>query len=305
MNTYKKYCPNVFIAQCSEKHEKGATIILTTKYGKEVENEVHNFLGMTGTKEEPKYLYSITRVDGFNAQERAKAKAERINGYASNAEKRSNEYYQASQEGRDFLSLGEPIKIGHHSEKRHRALIERNWNRMGKSIEESEKAEQYARRAEYWEDKANDINLSMPESLEYFEFKLEEAKRHHQNLKDNPSERAHGMSLQYANKAVKDVQTNLELAVKLWGSNEVVEQLNNEREEEQKNKFSKNPVFDALIKEFGGFWFFGSDIEKFKAKHSELIKSGFLEEGEKVCHIFAGLFVPIKHKDNFINLLKK
>ena len=27
MNTYKKYCPNVFVAQCEEKHEKGETIM--------------------------------------------------------------------------------------------------------------------------------------------------------------------------------------------------------------------------------------------------------------------------------------
>lgn len=26
MNTYRKYCPNVFVAQCTEKHEKGDTI---------------------------------------------------------------------------------------------------------------------------------------------------------------------------------------------------------------------------------------------------------------------------------------
>lgn len=32
MNTYKKYCPNVFVAQCEEKHGKGDTIILHTKY---------------------------------------------------------------------------------------------------------------------------------------------------------------------------------------------------------------------------------------------------------------------------------
>jgi hypothetical protein len=37
MNTYKKYCPNVFVAQCEEKHEKGDAIIVVTKYGKENE----------------------------------------------------------------------------------------------------------------------------------------------------------------------------------------------------------------------------------------------------------------------------
>lgn len=37
MNTYRKYCPNVFVAQCTEKHEKGDTIMVETKYGKENE----------------------------------------------------------------------------------------------------------------------------------------------------------------------------------------------------------------------------------------------------------------------------
>src|SRR5574344_2125455 len=76
MNTYKKYCPNVFVAQCKEKHEKGDTIIVETKYGKENECIVHNFIGYTGTKEKPMYCYSITRVDGYNSQERAKNKVE-------------------------------------------------------------------------------------------------------------------------------------------------------------------------------------------------------------------------------------
>ena len=79
-----------------------------------------------------------------------KAKAERYQNWANSAEKKSNEYFEASQEGRDFLSLAEPIKVGHHSEKRHRALIERNWNRMGKSVEFSEKAVNHEIKTEYW-----------------------------------------------------------------------------------------------------------------------------------------------------------
>lgn len=86
MNTYKKYCPNVFVAQCDEQHEKGEVIILTTKRGKEIENEVHNFLGKS---KDGKHLYSITRVDGFNHQERARVKSEKIISYASNADKKS------------------------------------------------------------------------------------------------------------------------------------------------------------------------------------------------------------------------
>ena len=37
MNTYSKYAPNVFVAKSQELYEKGQTIIVTTKYGKENE----------------------------------------------------------------------------------------------------------------------------------------------------------------------------------------------------------------------------------------------------------------------------
>ena len=35
MNTYSKYCANVFLAKCTELHEKGEKISMTTKYGQE------------------------------------------------------------------------------------------------------------------------------------------------------------------------------------------------------------------------------------------------------------------------------
>jgi len=211
-NTYHKFAPNVFVAKCPQTHEKGETIVLTTKYGKEHDCIVFNRV----YADNEGYYYSIVRADGYNCQERAKAKAERLQGWASNAEKRSKAYYEASQEGKDFLSLGEPIKIGHHSEKRHRALIERNWNRMGKSVAESKKVAEYEQRADYWESKSTEINLSMPESIEYYEFRLEEAKELHAYLKENPAKRPHSMSLQYANKAVKEAEANLKLANRLW-----------------------------------------------------------------------------------------
>ena len=225
MNTYSKYCPNVFVAKCTEEHQKGETITIETKYGKEIENEVHNFLGKS---RDGFYLYSVTRLDGFNSQERAKNKAEKLVGYAANAEKRSDQYYEASQEGRDFLALGEPIKVGHHSERRHRKLIERNWERMGKSVSESEKAQEYKRRSEFWEERANKIDLSMPDCLEFFEFELEKAILNHECLLENPDKRPHSMSLQYSNKSVKDLKEKVFLAVKLWGTEEEIQFLKNE-----------------------------------------------------------------------------
>ena len=44
MNTYYKFAPNVFLAKCDAKHEKGETIEVTTKYGKENESIVFNLI---------------------------------------------------------------------------------------------------------------------------------------------------------------------------------------------------------------------------------------------------------------------
>jgi hypothetical protein len=212
MNTYSKFAPNVFLAKCTEKHEKDEVINVTTQYGKENESVVHNLI----YEKDGFFFYSITRADGFNAQERAKRKAERYGNWSASAEKKSDQYYEASNEGKDFLSLGEPIKVGHHSEKRHRALIERNWDRMGKSVEFSKKAEEHDSKAAYWASRANDINLSMPESLEYFEFELEKAKEKHEGLKSGKIERSHSFSLTYAKKDVNELEKKVALAKRLW-----------------------------------------------------------------------------------------
>lgn len=66
------------------------------------------------------------------------------------------------------------------------------------------------------EKKTNDINLSMPESVEYWEYKLEEAKEKHEGLKSGKYERKHSYSLTYAKKAVNEAQKNFDLAKKLW-----------------------------------------------------------------------------------------
>lgn len=213
MNTYQKYCPNVFVAKCLQRYAKDTTITMTTKYGKEHEAIVWNFL----FEKDGFYYHSITRADGLTSQDRAKAKAERLTSWAASAEKRSTQKWEASQEGRDFLRLAEPIKIGHHSERRHRALIDRNHKRIRQAIEESNKAEKLHVRAEYWEERANKIDLSMPESLEFYQFKLEEATENHRKLKAGEVAREHAFSLSYSKKFVNYLTKQLQIAEALWG----------------------------------------------------------------------------------------
>lgn len=210
MNTFKKYCPNVWAANCEEQHAKGDVIVLTTKYGKEVECLVYNLL----EERDNKFLYSIIRLEDQTYAERKAAKYAKA---ADNSTKKSNDYYEAAQEASEFLKLAEPIKVGHHSEKRHRALYERNHKRMEKCFEHLNKAEEQQRKAEYWEKRKNDINLSMPESIDYYSFKLEKAVEYHKGLKNGSIPKQHSYSMQYANKEVKDLKKKVELANKLWG----------------------------------------------------------------------------------------
>lgn len=213
MNTYAKYCPNVYVAKCDEQHEKGETIIVKTKYGKENECIVYNLVA-------PKdgfFYYSITRSDGYNMQERARMKAERLKELAQSSREKGHQYYHKSNKDRGFLVLGEPVKVGHHSEGRHRKAIEDARRNMDKSVEMSEKANEYERRAEAMERHCDDINLSMPESLEYYTDMLEKAVEYHQGVLSGKYPREHAYTLAYAKKTVNDLSKKVRTAEKLWG----------------------------------------------------------------------------------------
>ena len=140
--------------------------------------------------------------------------------WAESAERKSKEYFDKSNKDRDFLSLGEPIKVGHHSERRHRKAIEDAWNNTGKAVAFSDKATEHESKAKYWEKRAETINLSMPESIDFYKHKLEQAKEYHEGVKSGKYPREHAYTLTYAKKAVNEAQKNYELALKLWGDEE-------------------------------------------------------------------------------------
>jgi len=211
MNKFKKYCPNVWVAECDEECEKGDIIQLETKYGKEVDCEVYNFL----FEKAGLYYYSIVKIENETYAER---KVERYANASTNSQKKQNEWFDKAQEGKEFLSLGEPIKVGHHSEKRHRALIERNWKRIENGVALNDKTEEQKRKAEYWENKSAEITLAMPESLKYFKDKLAKSIDYHAKLKSGELPREHSYSLAYAGKDVKELKKKVDIAEKLWGN---------------------------------------------------------------------------------------
>lgn len=77
-------------------------------------------------------------------------KVARLEQCAENAERRAASAFDRAdlREEKSGIPMGQPILVGHHSERRHRKAIERADNAMRKGIEESEKAKYYARRAD-------------------------------------------------------------------------------------------------------------------------------------------------------------
>lgn len=59
MNTYAMYCPNVYVAKCTEEHAKGDIIEVATCYGSVRKYVVHNLV----KTRDAYFYYSITHVD--------------------------------------------------------------------------------------------------------------------------------------------------------------------------------------------------------------------------------------------------
>jgi hypothetical protein len=79
---------------------------------------------------------------------RAEARAERYTDRAERADAAAATYSQAARDEAAFIPPGQPILIGHHSERGHRAALKRIDQRMRRSIEEDGKATHYERAAE-------------------------------------------------------------------------------------------------------------------------------------------------------------
>lgn len=72
--------------------------------------------------------------------ERDLVKAERYERYAVNAETRAESHYKTVRTIGSAIPLGQPILVGHHSERRHRRDLERMEQNMCRAVEESKKA---------------------------------------------------------------------------------------------------------------------------------------------------------------------
>ncbi|MGB5772768.1 MAG: DUF3560 domain-containing protein [Crocosphaera sp.] len=91
---------------------------------------------------------------------------------------KANSRYNASKRITDGIPLGQPILVGHHSERRHRRDIQRSHDHMQKSIEAQDKADYYAS-----EKVSNAIAGDDPEAIEKLKDKLEKLQKNQEQMK--------------------------------------------------------------------------------------------------------------------------
>ena len=122
-------------------------------------------------------------------------KQARIDRYREKAEQARQESQQLSHESISMLEHippGQPILVGHHSERGHRKLLERSDRKMEQSIAASEKAAYYERKAEAAE-RNNAIFSDDPEALAKLTAKMESLQMAQTRMKQiNAYYRKHG-----------------------------------------------------------------------------------------------------------------
>lgn len=108
-------------------------------------------------------------------EERKEARKLRYEELSKKAEERSKQYSNSNANRILMMTPGQPIIIGHHSEKKARRLHEKAWQDIGKSIEEDKKSKYYKDKVESIENSKviynDDPNATqkLKDKLEYLE----------------------------------------------------------------------------------------------------------------------------------------
>ena len=118
----------------------------------------------------------------LNFNEKREKRIERFEKLSEKANKQSIEASNASRKMTEHIPMGQPILVGHHSEKRHRNLLDKSWNKLGQSVKLSEKADYYKEKAEAAKNN-NAISSDDPDALEKLQEKLVALQKRQETMK--------------------------------------------------------------------------------------------------------------------------
>lgn len=220
---FKKYSSGVY---CLETDQEGLThgseVSVTTRHGKEVDVVVWKFLKSVNGR----HYYSYVRADGHCAKEAKLRRAERFEKASERSQARSDYYYERGFKDAAFLALAEPIKVGHHSEKRHRKIIQEARDNADRAIAENKKAEDQKVRARGARNTADNIFMDHPDCLGQLQEKLETLTNERDGYKAlNQAKRGTvpGYKLTNIGARIRDTQRRLKTAEALWSLDDEAE----------------------------------------------------------------------------------
>lgn len=121
-------------------------------------------------------------------EERRQKRIEKYKRLSEKAEAEANARSNSNAQRILMMTPGQPILVGHHSEKKHRRLIEKAHNDMRKSIELSEKSDYYKSRAKNAEN-SNVIYSDDPEAIAKLKEKLERLENEKASIKAREHEK--------------------------------------------------------------------------------------------------------------------
>jgi hypothetical protein len=134
-------------------------------------------------------------------EERKAARIERMRARADKARAESEARLSQASQMASAIPFGQPILVGHHSEKRHRRDLERIDNHHRKAVEASQKAEHYERKAQAAENNTA-ISSDDPDAVAKLTEKLAALEAHQKQLKaENRACRKAKVTLETADKA--------------------------------------------------------------------------------------------------------
>lgn len=115
-------------------------------------------------------------------EERKQKRIERYNELSEKAKQRSSDYCNSTANRILMMTSGQPIIVGHHSEKKARRLHERANNDMRRAVEEDKKSEYYKDKAESAQNSSTIYNDD-PEAISKLRHKLELLENERANIK--------------------------------------------------------------------------------------------------------------------------
>ena len=95
-------------------------------------------------------MANFEKSDNTYYEDKQNARRERYEELSEKASRESEQAHQAFRDKMSAIPMGQPILVGHHSEKRDRRYREKAWDTLGKAVKLSDKAD-------YYESKANSV----------------------------------------------------------------------------------------------------------------------------------------------------